>query len=198
MRQLQHGVTLIELLLGIAILSILLAMGMPMFGGWIQNSQIRTATESIQNGLQLARIEAVRRNASVRFSLTDVNGLVAWNVGCVTIRDDCPATIQQRSSGEGGANARVGVAIATDAAAATYSVALAAGAGLSAGAGVTFNGFGTVPNATADIARIDVVNAIAADARRLVIFVGSGGLTKMCDPALPLVDHPQGCPSDPS
>jgi type IV fimbrial biogenesis protein FimT len=194
----QRGVTLIELMIGITILAILLMAGLPSFGQWIQNAQVRSAAESIQSGLQLARTEAVRRNASVRFSLTDTGGLVAWKVGCVTVRDDCPDTIQERSAIEGGENARVGIATAADATANTYSTALATGAGLSAGAGATFNGFGTVPDASTDIARIDVLNAVSADARRLVIIVGSGGLTRMCDPALSLPDYPQGCPADPA
>ena len=59
-----------ELLIGIAIIGILLALAAPNFAVWIQNSKIRTAAESIQNGLQLARAEAVRRNAQVRFQLT--------------------------------------------------------------------------------------------------------------------------------
>lgn len=197
MRCYQRGVTLIEMLIGIVVLSVLLATGAPMFADWIQNAQVRTTAESIQNGLQLARVEAIRRNASVRFDFTDTTGLSAWNVGCVIVRDDCPATIQQRSSGEGGKNARIGVAIASDATALTYDTPLAAGAGLSAGAGVTFNGFGTIPSATTDIARVDIVNAVAADARRLVVVVGNGGLTRMCDPALSLPDQPQGCPADP-
>lgn len=193
----QRGVTLIELLIGIVVLSVLLATGAPMFSDWIQNAQVRTTAESIQNGLQLARVEAIRRNASVRFAFTDTTGLSSWNVGCVVTRDDCPAMIQQRGANEGGRNARIGIAIPTDAAAFTYDTALAAGTGLGDGAGVTFNGFGTIPSAATDIARVDVVNAVAADARRLVIVVGSGGLTRMCDPALSLPDQPQGCPADP-
>jgi len=56
----QQGVTLIELMVGIAILATLLAMGIPAFTGWIQDTQVRTAAESILNGLQTARAEAVR------------------------------------------------------------------------------------------------------------------------------------------
>lgn len=196
-RRYQRGVTLIELMIGIAVVSVLMATGAPMFSEWIQNAQVRTTAESIQNGLQLARVEAIRRNASVKFEFTDKTGLSAWNVGCVNVRDDCPATIQQHGSNEGGRNARIGVAIATDATALTYDTALAAGTRLGDGAGVTFNGFGTIPSAATDIARVDVVNAVAADARRLVIVVGGGGLTRMCDPALSLPDQPQGCPVDP-
>lgn len=198
----QSGVTLIELLIGIAIVSMLLMAGVPMFGSWIQNTQVRTAAESIQNGLQIARSEAVMRNANVRFALTSADGLVAWNVGCVTVRDSCPATIQTRIAAEGGGNARVGVSTVAPPGVvpvAHYSVALVAGAGLSDeggasnNAGVTFNGMGIVPNAGTDVTRIDVINSVSADARRLVIVVGSGGLTRMCDPQLALSSNAQGC-----
>ncbi len=191
----QYGVTLIELLIGIAVLAVVLAVGMPMFGLWVQNSQVRTAAESIQNGLQIARTEAIRRNANVRFTLTSGDGLVQWNVGCVTVRNNCPGTIQERAAAEGGANARVGSDsyVQTDPAP-DYSIALTAGAGLDGGnAGVTFNAMGLVPNFGIDIARIDVLNSTSADARRLVITIGSGGGVRMCDPALSLANNPQGC-----
>jgi type IV fimbrial biogenesis protein FimT len=66
----EAGFTLIELLVGITIVGILFIMGVPSFKSWIQNAQIHTATEAIQNGLELARAEAVRRNTLVHFQLT--------------------------------------------------------------------------------------------------------------------------------
>jgi type IV fimbrial biogenesis protein FimT len=74
------GVTLIELMIAIAIIGILLLAGLPEASRWIQNTRIRTAAESISNGLQLARGEAVRRNAPVAFVLTS-NAPTAVNVG---------------------------------------------------------------------------------------------------------------------
>lgn len=64
------GFSLVELMIGVTIVGILFIMGVPSFKSWIQNTQIRTATEAIQNGLELARAEAVRRNTQVRFQLT--------------------------------------------------------------------------------------------------------------------------------
>ncbi len=69
-RATQRGVSLIELLVGIAIIAIALALGAPSFAEWLNNSQIRSTAESLQNGLQFARAEAVRRNTVVRFQLT--------------------------------------------------------------------------------------------------------------------------------
>jgi type IV fimbrial biogenesis protein FimT len=207
----QNGVSLIELIIGIAVLSLLLAVGMPSFGLWIQNAQTRTAAESVLSGLQLARSEAVKRNAGVRFTLTSSTGLVAWEVGCVDARGDtCPALIQVQSADEGGGNARVGISTVTPTASTPtdYSVALAIGAGMAAseesedgeaaipgGAGVTFNGVGAVSaaNIGTDITRIDVMNVASDEARRLVLIIGSGGLVKMCDPRFSLADNAQGC-----
>lgn len=192
----QGGVSLIELMIGIVIVSILMVMGVPSFSLWMQNTQTRSAAESIQNGLQIARTEAVRRNANVRFSLTDAGGLVAWSVDCVTVTADCPAGIRARSGGEGGANARAGisvVALPSPIPAGHFNTALAAGAGLPAG--VTFDGIGRVPvaNVGADITRIDVTNAVNANVRRMVVIIGTGGQTRMCDPAIAIAGNPQGC-----
>lgn len=191
-----RGVGLIELMIGLGIAAFLLMAGVPAFTAWIQNSQNRTAAESILNALQLARIEAIKRNTLVRFELTDANGRVAWNVGCVTVTSDCPASIQKRSADDGLANARVGIsktAIPLPISSGYFSDAIAAGTGLAAG--VSFNGMGRVPadNSGEDIARIDVTNAASREARRFVVMIGAGGQVRMCDPALAFSSNPQGC-----
>ena len=56
-------------MVGITLMGLLVGLGIPTFADWLRNAQIRTAAESIQTGLQFARTEAVRRNASVRFQL---------------------------------------------------------------------------------------------------------------------------------
>ena len=192
----QRGVGLIELMIGITIVSILLAMGVPSFSLWIQNTQNRTAAESILNGMQLARVEAVRRNTNVRFDLTDSTGLVAWNVGCVVVTTDCPATIQGRVAIDGSVNARIGVSTSAPPSpipANQYSTAIATGTGLVAG--VTFEGMGRIPTANigTDVTRVDITNIAAPTSRRLVVIVGAGGQIRMCDPALALATNPQGC-----
>ncbi|HEX2530449.1 MAG TPA: GspH/FimT family pseudopilin [Burkholderiaceae bacterium] len=195
----QRGVSLIELMIGIAIVSMLLMMGVPAFSLWLQNLQVRTAAESVQNGLQKARTEAIRRNVNVRFVLNDANGAVAWSVGCetVTTDPDCPATLQSRLAGEGGANARIGVntaAIPMPIPAGQFSTALAAGAGITAGvSGVTFNSLGRVANVGTAITRIDVTNVATNDARRMVLAISAGGQIRMCDPALSFASNAAGC-----
>lgn len=64
-----RGVSLIELMVAVAIFAIALVFGVPSFAEWIQNSQIRSTAESLQNGIQFARAEAVRRNNPTQFQL---------------------------------------------------------------------------------------------------------------------------------
>lgn len=69
-RSAQRGMSLIELMVGIAIIGILLALAAPSFRSWTQNTKIRGTAEAILNGLQLAKAEAVRRNTLIRFQAT--------------------------------------------------------------------------------------------------------------------------------
>ncbi|MGI4846599.1 MAG: GspH/FimT family pseudopilin [Janthinobacterium lividum] len=187
----QAGATLIELAIGVTITGILLAAGIPAFGEWLQNTRVRTAAELVQNGLQTARTEAIKRNAAVRFTLTDSSGTTAWSIGCVTKTDNCPGTITTQGAGEGGGNARVGILTSAEISAAA---ALDAGAGLPAG--VTFTGAGRVlpanVAAASDITRADITYAGVATARRLMLTVSAGGQIRMCDPARAAGD-PQAC-----
>lgn len=192
----EQGLTLIELMVGISIVVFLLAAGTPSFSRWLQDAQNRTAAESVLNGLQLARMESLRRNAPVTFTLTDQNGHVAWEVGCKAVTADCPAKIQARVAKEGSVDARLGVskiAIPAGPQPGHFDAPLVPGAGLQAG--VTFDSLGRAPGAGtgADIARIDITNANVAKARRYVVTIGAGGQVRMCDPAQTLASNPQGC-----
>lgn len=190
----QRGVTLVELIIGIAIVAVAIATGMPSFVSLLQSAQNRAAAESVLNGLQLARNEAVKRNTIVRFNLTDGTGRVTWSVGCVNVTAECPATIQIRRAEESAVNARVGISrddIPMPTPAGHFGTAISAGSGLDAG--VSFNGMGQPVNGVEDIQRIDVTNAASEDARRYVVVIGKGGNARMCDPALALASNPQGC-----
>ena len=120
----QVGMTLIELMIGIVLLGILLALGVPTFSRWVQSSQIRNASEAIHNGLMLARAEAVRRNTTVRFqfvttttsacalSATGTNWVVSLDSpagACDAAPSDnvAPRIVQVRSATEGSRNAVV-------------------------------------------------------------------------------------------
>lgn len=180
-----RGFSLVELMIGIAIFIILVALATPNFSTWIINAKIRTTAESIQAGLQLARAEAVRRNAAVLFQLinsTDdscdlsTNG-PHWVVSMGNAKNKCgtgPGIIQLRNGTEG-SDSRTAVL-----------------AGLSS---VVFNGLGRLSSTSAPTA-IDISNSVAGQScdkvRCLRVEVTGAGQIRMCDPALPTTDT-QGC-----
>ena len=143
------GFSLIELLIGMTIMAVVIAIGMPSYSAWIQNTRIRTAAESIQNGLQVARAEAVKRNVSVQFVLSDG---AAWLVGCETVNSACPAIIQSRTAGEGSSG---DITLVTDAAST-----------------VVFNNLGAVNASPTPFTRVDVDSSVAAADRPLRITIG--------------------------
>lgn len=183
-----QGLTLVEILVGLVVMSCLLLVGTPSFTRWIQEMQIRAAAESVQTGLQLARGEAVRRNRPVLFRLKNASGRVDWEVGCRTASADCPATIAARGSDDLGRNARA--AATSDAAnAANFSVELTAGSGLPFEA--EFNGLGNLASGSGG--RIDISNAALQPSPRLAVIVGASGLIRLCDPTVSRSVKVQGC-----
>ncbi len=173
-----RGFNLIEVMIVIAVVGIMLTLGMPQFSDWINNTKIRTATEGIANGAQLARAEAVRQNLSVQFVLGGASSS-DWTVS--SIGSGGAITPLQRGVNEGSTNAVVAV---LPAAATT----------------VTFSGLGRIVangDGTASLTQIDIcsaVNMAAGTMRKMRVAVGAGGNIKMCDPQVPATD-PRGCPA---
>ena len=100
------GFTLIEMMITIAIFSITLTFGVSSYRTWVQNTQIRNAAESIQNGIQRARAEAVKCNANVAFTLGAASSWTVTHVGaCGSLA--AGSTVESRSSGEGSKNVTV-------------------------------------------------------------------------------------------
>ena len=65
-----HGFTLIELMVGLAIVAIILLLGTPHYAEFMDNTRVRNATESVASGVRQAQLAAVRRNEPVKFVLT--------------------------------------------------------------------------------------------------------------------------------
>ncbi|MFC4761791.1 GspH/FimT family pseudopilin [Dyella koreensis] len=187
------GFTLIEMLVSLAVLGTLLLLGVPPFRQWLRNTHIRTAAESIQNGLRYARVEASSRGAPVRFEFQSSGAdwtvcVLASTPSCDKAQEASADNMLQRFVAAGGAQE-----VYPSASTSVGDVSIALTDMIRAGAGVTFNALGRPLDwgATA-IQRVDA-NTARADGRRLVILISAGGMTRLCDPALRITTNPQGC-----
>jgi len=186
----QSGLTLIELMIGLTIFTLLLLSGAPSFSAWIQSSHIRNSAESIQNGLTFARAEAVRRNKAVSFNLVDSltssctvsTSSANWVISRSDPTSKCdvapsetslPRTIDRHAGSEGAANAVVAADQGT----------------------ITFNSIGRVSNLATASAAFNITNpsggtcvASGGRIRCLRVEVTSAGQVRMCDPALASTD----------
>lgn len=184
------GFTLIELMVGVALFGVLFMLAYPSYTSFIRNAQIRTAADSVINGLQLARAEAIRRNSNVQFRLLNTSGEAAvtggtdWEIAASAMATPTTFgdTVQTRRESSASSNARLGVANSVS------NTETAAGTGMPAN--IVFTGLGRLSSATA-VRQIDVTGA--TDARRLAIVLTPGGDVRLCDPNLSLSTNPQGC-----
>jgi len=192
-------VSLIELMIGLAIMALLIMIGLPNMATWLSNAQIRTAGETMLAGLTLARTEAVRRNQIVRFQMVDnltsgcaisISG-ADWVVSmddptgaCDAAPSDVavPRVVQKRSGSEG----------------TTRAVLAATTAGT-----VHFNGLGRVtsPGGAANMTQLAISNPSGGtcehvdggNMRCLRINISVGGEARMCDPAVTDASDPRKC-----
>jgi type IV fimbrial biogenesis protein FimT len=88
-RTMERGFTLIELLISLAILGFLLALGVPNYTTWLNDSQISNAVESIAAGVRFAQAQAVTLNQPVRLVLNPATGTGGWTVQL----DNAPNTV---------------------------------------------------------------------------------------------------------
>ncbi len=165
--------TITELMIGLAIVAVLMVVALPEFSVWMGNTRIRTAADSVLSGVQLARAEAVRRNANVQFAFDTGS---TWTITVPSTGE----TIQSRSSAEGDT--------------AAISVTRTPGTATK----LTFNSLGrTTANADASspIEQVEVDNPVLGTlkSRELRITIGRGGNVRMCDPNVDTVGDPRKC-----
>jgi type IV fimbrial biogenesis protein FimT len=169
----QGGFNIIEVMIAILVVALVVGLGAPSFGAWIQNLQIRTASEAIMNGLQTARSEAIKGNTAVKIVFTAPSS--AFTV-CGSTVSPCDSTtpsdqrVLTRAHEDGSPNAVVTVT--------------AGGPST-----VTFSPLGNVLSTNADgslpVGQIDVTNTYVSGtaARPLRVLIGGGGSIRMCDPS---------------
>ncbi len=186
-RQRQGGLTLVELLIGLAILGALLLQGLPSFAAWLQNQRIRNTAESILNGLQVAKAQAVRSNLSTELALVPgTTDPVAANVGVAastsgtgwivrTFRADGSYTAADFVQGRSGKEASAKVTVAAPQ------------------GSFVFTPLGRLLNPPATNIEINVGHTDSyADKRPMRVVVTTGGAIRMCDPNGP-AGNPQTC-----
>lgn len=182
-KSVQWGYSLIELLVGVAILGILATVAVPKFKTWLNNTQIRNAAESIVNGLQLARAAAVNHNSSAIFVICPaldsswdilIASPTAINQPCAADNAGLPGwqRIQNRASSEGAKNVKIAM---------TPTVSRIA----------AYNSFGATPtvnpyDGTAFFTQIDVDSTIltSSESADLRIILNAGS-SRMCSPNAP-------------
>lgn len=191
------GFTLIELIITITILALLITFGIPTYMEMVRNTQIRNAAESMHAGIQLARIEALRRNTDTTFWLVSLADMKIMNNTCalssvssswvVSVDDPtgqcgsapsnitAPRIVQTHAAGDGNLN----VALTVQPAGSDR---------------VTFNGLGQVVATGTPLTQIDIASSQnAANFRSLRIIISANGSTRVCDPAITAADDPRRC-----
>lgn len=188
-----RGFSLVELMIGLAIFAFLMALGVPAFSTFIQNSKLRSAAEVFHAGVQMARAEAVRRNQPVQFLLTDDLGdqsnAQTTNLSTTgrnwIIRYQDPTTlIYQYIEGKS--------MISGSGQTSTPAVTVAGSV-----SSITFNGFGgTNLASSATFAFANPTGGSCAPTgpmRCLNIVVSVGGQARMCDPAVSATGDTRKC-----
>jgi len=193
----QLGVTLVEVMLAVAIGSILMMVALPAFTTFLQNARIKNAAETTLQGINLARAEAVRRNALVRFQfvsdLTSGCALsttsLAWVVSVSDPTAACDATpgaatapqiVQVKSAAEGTEN----VTMTT-----------------TGGSTLVFNGLGRATSAgiTQIVFRNPTGGACVHEdstngkMRCMQLNVSTSGAPRICDPKVTDTTDPRSC-----
>lgn len=159
-----RGFTTIELLVALAILAIGASLAAPSIGSMVVSRRVQAAAQSLLDGIQTARAEAVRRNATVRFALRADR--LGWTVTDVTsgaalqsFRDPDWTSVMVSSS--------------------------------TTATSVDFSATGTRKTGT-QIEQLTVASAASDGARRQINVFG-GGLIRLCDPAVTAANDPRRC-----
>lgn len=173
-RPFETGFTLVELMIVVAIAAILLGVGVPSLKDWTSESKMRNRAESIQQGLSLAKSQAMARNWFASFTVTPDGG---WTVACAPAKDDNANGVEDSGDCIFTRTVRGG-----DISQSAYTQAVAP---LSATT-VTFGPMGTVvanrdAGPSASLQRVDFTPS--SGPRSVRVQVNAGGQVKLCEPS---------------
>lgn len=161
------GFSLVELMIGITIVTLVGALGVPSFVSQVRDGRIRTIADELHDGLQMARQEAIQRNTTIRFDVLSSG----WQVVL-------PGTTDGVLAGRTNTTKE-----------SSYTVTATAST-------LSFNGSGRASTSSfrVDVASASATCKASGGAIRcLRIVVQPGGAIKSCDPAAASND-PRKCP----
>lgn len=93
MKKISSGFTLIELMIAIAVIAVLLAVGVPSFNNLVENYRVRTNISLLQTNLVYARTESSKRGRPVTMCRSDDGAACAttgdnWEAGWLIFVDE--------------------------------------------------------------------------------------------------------------
>ncbi|TAJ20792.1 MAG: prepilin-type N-terminal cleavage/methylation domain-containing protein [Rugosibacter sp.] len=193
-----QGFSLIEMVVTVAIIGVLLALGVPRFAEYLRNVKLRAAAEMFLASMQLTRSEAVRMNTPVEFLLTTTDPLPA-NVGTAAasvsgsnwlVRTADMGTFIDGKFGIEGSGRGTGqvtaIKINDTSAPANIDPDAPPAAPISS---IVFNGLGRTSLANQAVFKFNNPNAgtcvtAGGPVRCLKVIVAIGGQARLCDPAI--------------
>ncbi|MEJ5898054.1 GspH/FimT family pseudopilin [Aquabacterium sp. G14] len=183
----EQGFTLLELMIVVTLIALMLMLAAPSITIWLQNLKVRNVGESIVSGLQLARMEAIRRNTRVTFSMVSSTDssctMSATSPSWVVSKGGVlPTSITNKCAGTM-ADAGGDIIQKNSASVALQGVTLSSSGAANC---LTYDGLGQLPTqgsiaCTTGITSIDITSP-TADTIALRVTVSSGGQVRLCYP----------------
>ena len=184
-RERQSGFTIVELMVAIAIVSILIGVGLPQLGEAIAVRRVQGTAQGLAATLRTAQAEAIRRNRTVEVAFTNAEPIPANTVAATsTVASSARGWLARVVNPTGTGDFVAGQALTGDLAAVTLEHATLRSVGftpvarpvdLSAGVGA----------AAALAAPLVVRVASSGTTRRMCVSVSTGGAVRVCDPSRP-------------
>lgn len=222
MRSTQQGFNLVEVIVAMAILAILLSLGTSSYRSYIVNQRLRSTAEVFMVGIQTARAEAINRNQSVQFILTDVAPTAGQTLANLASLADTDLSATGRTwiiravnrttpvsytfvEGKSGAETGGGASSSSSPISIASHTGSEADTDTPSVSSITFDGLGTPTNITDPPVRFSFsysnpgndpnLNCASAGGpiRCLQVRVQRGGQIRLCDPAVDTVGDTRRC-----